>query len=82
MTSRAIDEALAAEVREAVASAAYFSVTLFHGGRHEAHPLKTLAYARAAAKMLPGARGSSRKAIVYAVTHDGRSVMVPEDFQL
>lgn len=75
-----LDEALDADVREAIASAAYFTVSLYHGRQHEVHPLKSLAYARAAAQLLPRVRGSHRKAIVYAITHDGRSVMVPENF--
>lgn len=80
MTSAGTDEALDAEVRDAIANAAYFMVSLWHRYGHETHPLKSLAYAFAAAELLPQARGSSRKAIVYAVTKDGRSVMIPERF--
>lgn len=64
---------------EAVKNAAYFTATIYVGGEHERHELKSLAYARAAAKLLPEARGVSRKGIVYAVNADGRYFMVPDD---
>lgn len=75
-----ITAALDQEVREAVAGAAYFVASLYHEHAHERHPLRTLELARAVAKLLPRARKSERKAIVYAISANERSVMVPEDF--
>ncbi len=68
------------EIRSALANADYFVVSLFHNRAHETHPLKSLALARQAAAMLPKVRGTSRKAIVYAITASGQSVMVPDTF--
>lgn len=74
------DELLDAEIRSALKDADYFVVSLFHNRAHERHPLKTLALARRAAALLPTARGIDRKAMVYAITPSGQSVMVPDDF--
>lgn len=64
---------------EAVKNAAYFTAVLpMEGGNHERHELTTLAQAREAARLLPGARGSSKKALVYAVTVGGRALLVPD----
>lgn len=73
-------ELLDDEIRNALAHADYFVVSLFHNHAHESHPLKTLGLARQAAAMLPAVRGTSRKAIVYAITASGQSVMVPDNF--
>lgn len=68
------------EVADAIATAESFIVSLFLGGLHEAHPFKSFEKAVQAAALLPTARGSSRRAIVYGITADGRSVMIPPKF--
>jgi hypothetical protein len=72
-----IEEATAA----AVEGVAYFTVVLAMGWPrgNVVHELRTLAYARAAAKLLPAFYQTHRRAIVYAVTPEGRSFMVPDD---
>ena len=78
-----IEISLNAEIGEAVATARYFVATIWHGYAYHAHPLRTLIYARAVARILPAFLGSSRKAMVYAVIEEHgveRSVLVPDDW--
>jgi 5-formyltetrahydrofolate cyclo-ligase len=81
MTKAQTTERLNQEVRDAICNADFFTVSLFHNMAYETHLLRTLELARQAAVLMPKARGSVRKAMVYAVTKSGRSVMIPEDFQ-
>lgn len=69
------DEATAA----AVASADHFEVSLFVDGRHIIHSLTTLAAAREAGLLMEKVHQSNRLSIVYAVSKEGRSFMVPRD---
>lgn len=81
MSKAQTTERLAQEVRDAIDNADFFTVSLFHNMAYETHPLRTLHLARQAALLMPKARRTMRKAMVYAVTKSGQSVMVPEDFQ-
>lgn len=76
-----IDEAMAAEVAAAVSSADYFTANLFLGtGQYARHDLKSLDYARQAGALLEDMHRNHRKAMIYAVTRDGRSVFIPATF--
>ena len=81
MSKAQTTERLAQEVRDAICNADFFTVSLFHNMAYETHPLRTLELARQAAALIPQVRMSARKAMVYAVTKSGQSVMIPEDFQ-
>jgi hypothetical protein len=70
-----VEEATAA----AIDAADYFTVSLYiDTGTYETHALRTLAQAREAARLLPIARRSHRKAMVYVITTDGRQFFVPD----
>lgn len=74
---------LAAEIVDAVKTADHYLVSLFLGrGQFEKlPPLKSLPIAREAAGHLENIYRNGRKAMVYAITPDGRSVFIPPDYQ-
>lgn len=65
---------------QAIQRASYFTVVLLVQGRQEKLELKTLGQAREAKPLLETIHGGSRRALIYAVTPDGLSHMVPDSY--
>lgn len=67
------------EVIEALRVADHFTASILVNRKHvTTPPLKSLSVARQAAAMMPTVYESTRRAIVYVVTTDGRTLMVPD----
>lgn len=60
---------------EAIASAKSFSVTIFKGATH--HHIIEFADAIEAGRLMENIDGSGRKSMVYAITQEGASIMIP-----
>lgn len=73
-------DAIEAATAAAILGASHFTASIRAHGTQTTHPLKTLALARKAAGLMPEAMGVRTRALVYAVTPEGRAFMVPEDF--
>lgn len=76
----ATKDAIEAATAAAILGADHFTASIRVNGSQTTHPLKTLAIARKAASLMPEAMGVKTKALVYVVTAEGRSYLVPSDF--
>lgn len=65
---------------QGIERASYFTVTLRVGGAYRTHDLKTLELARQAKPLLEELHGGQRRALVYAVTPEGFSFLVPDTY--
>ena len=65
---------------EAIARASYFTVCLLVGGHHEKLELKSLDLARKARPLFEEIKGGARRALIYAVTPDGFTHLVPDTY--
>lgn len=80
MSSKATKVAIEAATLDAIERADHFTASIRVKNSQTTYPLKSLAQAREAAKLMPEALGALTKAMVYAVTPEGRAFLVPEDF--
>jgi hypothetical protein len=85
MSKKENQQALEAEVADAVTSAVEFTCTIYAGGfnglRYATSRQPTLEYARAMQRPLEEALANGRKAMIYAVQPCGKSVFVPDSFK-
>lgn len=79
--NRAEKDAAMAGTAEMVARAHHFSVTILSNRKYVTWRHRTLDGARALRGTLEHLANNSRKALVYAITPDGGTHLVPDSFQ-